>query len=67
LVSKTNVPGNAIQAIYNVDLHDGVGLRKGSVRLGLWGPGAMSVDASNIPARFADEENPPLLAVIRSY
>jgi hypothetical protein len=67
LTSKTNVPGNAIQVMYNVDLNDGVGLRKGSVRLGLWGPGAMSVDGSNIPARFADEENPTLLAVIRSY
>jgi hypothetical protein len=67
LTSKTNVPGNAIQVMYNVDLNDGVGLRKGSARLGLWGPGAMSVDGSNIPARFADEENPTLLAVIRSY
>jgi hypothetical protein len=67
LTSKTNLPGNAIQVIYNVDLNDGVGLRKGSARLGLWGPGAMSVDGSNIPARFADEENPTLLAVIRSY
>ena len=67
VTSKTNVPGNAIQVMYNVDLNDGVGLRKGSVRLGLWGPQAMSVDASNIPARFADEENATLLAVIRSY
>jgi hypothetical protein len=67
VTSKTNVPGNAIQVMYNVDLNDGVGLRKGSVRLGLWGPSAMSVDGSNIPARFADEENPTLLAVIRSY
>ena len=67
LVSKTAVPGNAIQVMYNVDLHDGVGLRKGSARLGRWGPQAMSVDASNIPARFADEENATLLAVIRSY
>ncbi len=67
MTSKTTVPGNAIQVMYNVDLHDGVGLRKGSARLGLWGPQAMSVDASNIPARFADEENATLLAVIRSY
>ncbi len=67
VISKTNVPGNAIQVMYNVDLNDGVGLRKGSVRLGLWGPSAMSVDGSNIPARFADEENPTLLAVIRSF
>ena len=46
---------------------DGIGRRKGSVRLGLWGPRAMSVDGSNIPERFADEENATLLAVIRSY
>ena len=64
---RTNVPGNAIQVMFTVDLHDGIGLRRGSVRLGLWGPRAMSVDGSNIPERFADEENETLLAVIRSY
>lgn len=67
VISKSNVPGNAIQVMYNVDLNDGVGPRKGSVRLGLWGPTAMSVDGSNIPLRFAEEENATLLAVIRSY
>ena len=67
VIGKSNVPGNAIQVMYNVDLNDGVGLRKGSVRLGLWGPRAMSVDGSNIPVRFAAEENATLLAVIRSY
>jgi hypothetical protein len=67
VTSKTNVPGNAIQVMFKVDLNDGVGPRRGSVRLGLWGPRAMSVDGSNIPERFADEENATLLAVIRSY
>ncbi|MEP6548197.1 MAG: hypothetical protein ABJD53_12095 [Gammaproteobacteria bacterium] len=67
LISKINVPGNAIQVMFNVDLNDGVGLRKGSVRLGSWGPRAMSVDGSNIPVRFAEEENATLLAVIRSF
>ncbi len=67
VISKSNVPGNAMQVMYNVDLNDGVGLRKGSVRLSLWGPRAMSVDGSNIPVRFAEEENATLLAVIRSY
>jgi hypothetical protein len=65
--NRTNVPGNAIQVMYKVDLHDGIGPRRGSVRLGLWGPRAMSVDGSNIPERFADAENETLLAVIRSY
>ncbi|MEP6886444.1 MAG: hypothetical protein ABJC66_16970 [Gammaproteobacteria bacterium] len=67
VISKSKVPGNAIQVMFNVDLNDGVGLRKGSVRLGLWGPRAMSVDGSNIPVRFAEEENATLLAVIRSF
>ena len=67
LVNTTRVPGNAIQVLYNVDLHDGIGLRRGSARLGLWGPGALSVNASNIPERFAAEENETLLAVIRSF
>jgi hypothetical protein len=67
VTSRTNVPGNAIQVMFKVDLNDGVGPRRGSVRLGLWGPRAMSVDGSNIPERFADEENATLLAVIRSY
>ena len=67
VTSKMNVPGNAIQVMYNVDLNDGIGPRRGSVRLGLWGPRAMSVDGSNIPERFADQENATMLAVIRSY
>ncbi len=67
VIDRTNVPGNAIQVMFKADLHDGVGPRRGSVRLGLWGPRAMSVDGSNIPERFADEENATLLAVIRSY
>lgn len=67
VISKSNVPGNAIQVMFKVDLNDGVGLRKASVRLGLWGPRAMSVDGSNIPERLAEEENATLLAVIRSF
>jgi hypothetical protein len=67
VTNKMNVPGQAVQYMFNVDLHDGVGPRRGSVRLGLWGPRAMSVDGSNIPERFAEEENATMLAVIRSY
>jgi hypothetical protein len=66
-VNKVNLPGQAVQATYTVDLHDGVGPRKGSVRVGWWGPRAMSIDGSNIPERYADEENATMLAVIRSY
>lgn len=67
VTNQTSVPGNAIQVLYKVDLHDGIGMRRGSVRLGLWGPQAMSVDGSNLPEKVADEENDTLLAVIRSY
>jgi hypothetical protein len=66
-VNKVNLPGQAVQATYTVDFHDGVGPRKGSVRVGWWGPRAMSIDGSNIPERYADEENATMLAVIRSY
>jgi hypothetical protein len=67
LTSQTSVPGNAIQVLYTVDLHDGIGLRRGSARLGLWGPRAMSVNGSNLPEKVADAENDTLLAVIRSF
>ena len=67
VLNRMNVPGNATQVMFDVDLNDGVGPRKGSVRLGSWGPRAMSVDGSNIPERFADEENATMMAVIRSY
>lgn len=66
-INKTNLPGQAVQATFTVDFHDGVGPRRGSVRVGWWGPRAMSVDGSNIPERYADEEKATLLAVIRSY
>ena len=66
-LKRTNLPGNAIQVIFKLDLNDGVGPRRGSVRLGRWGAQAMSVDGSNIPERLADRESATLLAVIRSY
>jgi negative regulator of sigma E activity len=37
------------------------------VRVDSWGPRAFSVSGSNIPERFADEENATMMAVIRSY
>jgi hypothetical protein len=66
-VHQINLPGQAIQATFVVDFNDGVGPRRGSVRVGSWGPRAMSVDGSNIPERYADEENATMLAVIHSY
>lgn len=67
VLERTNLPGNAIQVIFKLDLNDGVGSRRGSVRLGRWGAQAMSVDGSNLPERQAERENATLLAVIHSY
>jgi hypothetical protein len=66
-IAKTTISPQAVQVLFTVDLHDGVGPRKGSVRVDSWGPRAFSVSGSNIPERFADEENATMLAVIRSY
>jgi hypothetical protein len=67
VLERTNLPGNAIQVILKLDLSDGVGPRRGSIRLGRWGAQAMSVDGSNLPERLVERENATLLAVIRSY
>jgi hypothetical protein len=66
-VTKTNISGQAIQALFTVDLHDGIGPRKGSVRVDSWGPRAFGVSGSNIPERFADEEHATMMAMIQSY
>jgi hypothetical protein len=68
-VTQTNIPGpgHAIQALFTVDLKDGVGPRKGSVRVDYWGPAAFSVSGSNLPIGIADSENATMLAVIHSY
>ncbi len=60
-------PGGAIQALFTVDLHDGFGPRKGSVRVDVWGPMAFSVSGSNLPIGIADSENATMLAVIHSF
>ena len=67
VLERTGLPGNALQVILKVDLHDGVGPRRGSLRLGRWGAQAMSVDGSNLPERVVERESATLLAVIRSY
>jgi hypothetical protein len=66
-ITKTNISGQAVQAVFTVDLHDGAGPRRGSVRVDSWGPRAFGVSGSNIPERFADEENATMMAVIQSY
>jgi hypothetical protein len=66
-ITKTTISAQAVQALFTVDLNDGIGPRKGSVRVDTWGPGAFSVSGSNIPERLADEENATMMAVIHSY
>jgi hypothetical protein len=67
VLERTTLPGNALQVIFKVDLNDGVGLRRGSIRLGRWGAQAMSVDGSNLPEGLVEKESSTLLAVIHSY
>jgi len=77
LVSTQNLPATqyekkVIQAIYEVDLQDGHGLRKASARIGAmatrgiptW---AMTVSGSSAPKTVADTEAPIIMAVIHSY
>lgn len=68
-ITQTNIAGQgrAIQALFTVDLNDGLGPRKGSVRVDAWGPNAFSVSGSNIPVGLADDEGPTMLAIIHSY
>jgi hypothetical protein len=66
-INKTNLSPQAVQVTFHVDFNDGIGPRRGSVRLDSWGPRAMAVNGSNIPERFADEENPTMNAVIASF
>jgi hypothetical protein len=68
-VTQTTIAGQAraIQALFTVDLNDGLGPRKGSVRVDAWGPNAFSVSGSNIPVGIAEEEGPTMLAIIHSY
>lgn len=61
-----------IVALFTVDLHDGMGLRNASARLGAmatrgfpsW---ALTVSTSNIPQQFAPQGQPTLKAVVESY
>jgi hypothetical protein len=72
LISSKNIPPQAVEAIFELDLHDGKGMRKGSVRLdpiytrGLptW---ALSVTASNAPESVFEASNPIIMAMVHSY
>jgi hypothetical protein len=67
VISRTNLPGRAIQVIFTVDFHADTGPRKGSARAGLLGPGAITGSTSNVPAPLAGQEDATLLASIHSY
>jgi len=62
----------AIQAIFDVDLHDGKGLRSGSARIGVlytrgmptW---AMTISSSSVPKTVAAAEASTMTAIIDSY
>ena len=69
---RTQFEQQVIQAMYEVDLHDGMGPRKGSARIGAMAPRgqptwAMTVSGSNAPKAVAEAEAPTILAVIHSY
>jgi hypothetical protein len=77
LTKSENLPANqyeqrVIQALFEVDLHDGKGRRKGSARIGAmhvrglptW---ALTISSSNAPVAVADAEHATLLAIVRSY
>jgi hypothetical protein len=68
----TQYEQRVIQALFEVDLHDGKGGRKGSARIGAmhvrgvptW---ALTISSSNAPVAVADAEKATLLAIVRSY
>jgi hypothetical protein len=68
-VTQTNIAGQgrATQTLFTVDLNDGLGPRKGSVRVDAWGPNAFSVSGSNLPVGIAESEGATMLAIIHSY
>jgi hypothetical protein len=68
----TQYEQRVVQALFEVDLHDGKGRRKGSARIGAmhvrgvptW---ALTISSSNAPVAVADAEKATLLAIVRSY
>ncbi len=66
-INRKAVSAQAVQVTFHVDFNDGIGPRRGSVRLDSWGPRAMAVNGSNIPEHLADEENSMMNVVIASF
>jgi hypothetical protein len=72
LVSSKKIPPRAVEAIFELDLHDGKGMRKGSVRLDpLITPGvptwALTVTGSNAPETVFASSNPVMMAMYKTY
>ncbi len=77
LSSSQRLPSNqqeqqVIQAIFELDLHDGKGPRKASARLGEMHFGnaptwALTLNGSNAPETVFDEVNPTIMAMVHSY
>jgi hypothetical protein len=72
LVSSQKVGPQAIQAVYEVDLHDGKGMRKGNVRIDpLYTQGlptwAMTITNSNAPESVYATQNPVMTAMYKTY
>jgi hypothetical protein len=77
LISSQKLPASqfeqqVVQAILEVDLHDGKGLRSGSVRIGAMAPRgaptwAMTVSGSNVPKTVGDAEASTVMAIVHSY
>ncbi len=71
-LGRTQYEAQVTQAIMEVDLHDGRGVRKGSARIGaMFTPGlptwAMTVSGSNAPRSVADAESATMTAILHSY
>jgi hypothetical protein len=77
LTSQTKLPANqqeqqVVQAIFELDLHDGKGMRKASARIGemhvanlpTW---ALTLNASNAPETVFAAQNPTIMAMVHSY
>ena len=61
-----------LQAVYNLDLGDGVGARKGSARIDVYRPihgaqWALIVSTSSVPLAYAADEESTVLAIIKSF
>jgi len=77
LTSETKLPATqfeqqVVQAIFEMDLHDGKGMRKASARIGeghmanfpTW---SLTVNGSNAPESVYAAQNPTIMAMVHSY